>query len=396
MSLSYSFLSSNTNNPYLLAMFQILCVVSKEKEYFIKNTKHLAWVMFEYNQIYDAGRADKNKKTQLDWGYNAKDPILALIKTMGGQNEYSNLVYDAWAFGLEHEGLPRQYLEKELKINKSIDDYYELLADVRLPPYQKAATKHLADDSLLCEANSYYDWNSAGYLSQTGPYEVDLTLFYNFQYCKDVVDITNQIPHLTNEFIQKSIKKMNRDKTNENNIRLDPVKLQEKINKDMTAHFIGFITQKDPTQDKNNLNTLSFDELKALYRETRKSHQSDEERIQDEKQNQEFQNTIKNINSTKTKTKTKKEKQIQAALYSKISEKYSNISTMPENAHESYILAGLRIAARILSNRHESESNQNLAKKFVEKWSGRVPNYFQELNANLPELWSDMPWVLGN
>jgi hypothetical protein len=54
--------------------------------------------------------------------------------------------------------------------------------------------------------------------------------------------------------------------------------------------------------------------------------------------------------------------------YYPMSEEYSLLCTMPNNAHSSYVEAGLKICHEILGNPKESDGNRKIAKKFISKW----------------------------
>jgi hypothetical protein len=55
--------------------------------------------------------------------------------------------------------------------------------------------------------------------------------------------------------------------------------------------------------------------------------------------------------------------------YYPMSDKYSLMCTMPNNAHSSYVEAGLKISHEILGNPKESDINRKIAKNFISKWS---------------------------
>ena len=58
--------------------------------------------------------------------------------------------------------------------------------------------------------------------------------------------------------------------------------------------------------------------------------------------------------------------------YYQLSERYSNLMTMPKNAHHSYWRTGVRVACEIISNPASNKESARLARKFFRKASQRL------------------------
>lgn len=50
---------------------------------------------------------------------------------------------------------------------------------------------------------------------------------------------------------------------------------------------------------------------------------------------------------------------------------YSNMIRMPDNAHSSYIKAGLKVAQEVIDNKEERPDSRKYAKKFLKKWQSK-------------------------
>lgn len=386
MTTNYSYLSARDKDPYIKAMYNILSVVKKEKKYFTKNPRHLAWLMHQYDEIHSASKYNGTN----NMCHNPKYPIQGLMSSMGEESEYSHLVYDAWAACGSDYGELTTYTEAELKLNKTPEDYYITLALEHLEYYQRRNTSHQADCHLFCNIGWGLDWNKDGYIANIAPYGTDETIFYNFQHCAGQIDpkIKKQLPHLKNSFLNKSIKLMIKKRNAKKDEDRSPM-LQKMINETKQT-FIEFITKKEPKQTANKLNKLSFDELEDLFESTKEKYLSSAEKAARTKE----QEKRKKAKEKYEKSAAGKKEKLKESTYSEIQD-LGNLMTMPKNAHESYIKCGLKIAARVLTNPHETAINKKQAKKFVKKWDKKIPGHFKALKTNLPELWKDMPFVIN-
>lgn len=291
------------------AMASILELVLKEKSYLEKNPKALAKVMYEYDDIHYSSRLHKNENKH-DWE-NPKYAVIDLEEKT--DKEYAALVYDAWCASLEDYSDDNSH-ELESKPNKTMD---EIVTMSMSPDYKYGSIypdRRSVLNHYLCVIGTGIKWNKDGFLSDAGPDGTDMVQFKGYQHEKLPESILSQCYWLADSDIVKYRELRNQKK-------LERI-AKEKAEDEKMKTLMETLKKKVPGNKKLSdlFPSFSIPEDHPFY---------------------------------------------------PISDNYSNICTMPANAHESYVEASKEICEKILSNPKEDEKNKAMARDLLVKLLGR-------------------------
>ena len=316
-------------NPYTDAMSKVLEFIAIHQKFFTKNPKPLAYLMSFYNQMHYSSRYDKNEELH-DWD-NPKDLIMELGKKLG--NDYGNLFYDAWCFHSHSEEYKGKYLPLQFKINKTMDDWMKICLNPKylyksLYPSRQEVLSHY-----LCTIGSGTSWTKDGFISNFGPSGIDLVIFMGTE------SSFGSLP----KPIQKMI----------NDARKNPI-----IKKGLTAMKLA---QKERDKDKQAM------EIFCNKDKMIKSLKKDLTKCSDPKKKKDIQSCIKFF---KDYNNSEKEETQNDNLFYPMAEDHSALDTMPDNAHPSYVKAGVEVCNLILANPKEKTNGHNykISKRFLKKW----------------------------
>lgn len=357
MTKSYDFVSSNHFSPFVRGMYKILRLVVKEEKFFKNNPKALAWTMFQYDQLDRSSRyldVDEEGNQDVYWG-NPKYPIIELEKEVS--EDYANLIYDAWGAGVRNSGYVEKKLKAELKINKTVDDYLALFLNSKYRYQSLYESEKDVLDSLLCVIGTGYRWNQDGFLAEIGPSGCDQTIFYNFQLFKKETlpeKILKQLKFLEEsplkealETYQKIVAKQRREDKGRYSSKVDS-KLIDSLFKTDPSLKESFTKAAVKKMSQNEFFKLMMERVEAKLPAKEKAKRKKEQKAKLKKEEEEK----KKADNT----------------YYPLSKEYSNLCTMPKNAHPSYIAAGKKVAQHILNSSYETADNKKLAQDFLKKW----------------------------
>lgn len=406
MSKSYDFVHGQHTSQFVKNMYKILRVVKTEKKYFKKHPKHLAWLMHQY-ECLDMTSRFIDEDGDVYWG-NPKYPLIELgdeLKEELGKDgeDYGNLIYDAWGVGVSNDGGLSVYSNAECKKNKTMEDYFKLYLDPNYKYTSIYANEHSVENQLICVIGNGMDWNKDGFMCYEGPSGCDETQFYNFQFCTGVIPkrIKNKLPHLKDSFIQKSMKFMKRKRY------IHRVKEELRyIYGSVDDGVIKAILKLDPKQKKKDLKKMGWDKGLELWSHLTDIAMTPTERKKKNKEQKKInkENKKKEKEYQANKAAEKRKNEIERAIYYPMCKQHSKLCTMPENAHESYVKAGIRISARILSNPYEETDTHNgkknkrenpeIALTFLKKWADSYPEYTDEVFKDEVGLWKEFPLMI--
>jgi hypothetical protein len=176
----------------------ILDIVVKNFDYFRDNPKHLAWAMMKWSLVHYASRIaysaceDNPKYSVLDAG--------ELLKS----EEDSNLLYDAWGVSVSNDiefpdSAREPNSEKLTKPNKTLDEWI----DIKTSPQYKYSSLYPDErsviDTLLCVIGTGLGWNKDGFITETGPSDVDENIFAGYSLAEP--EIRKDIRAAINKFL---------------------------------------------------------------------------------------------------------------------------------------------------------------------------------------------------
>jgi len=281
----------------------LLEVVTANFEYFRSRPVHLAWAMRFYEVLV---RLDKNNGDYKDMVISSGDKLPS--------EEDGKLLYDAWGHSLHHDFFdtnPNWPLN--LKPNKTLDDWIELLPDKRHRWHLIYSTPFSVKNHLLCVTGNGYGWNSHGFIAEM-PGETDSIIFSGYTRAEGK--------------IRADIKEKIRNCFSNSNLKSGVEEYLKGVESNANRIYAG--------EDWDAVLDPRFFELRELSAELKKELK-------------------------------KKKPEIIKYGYSSISH-YSGLSTMPSNAHESYIHAGEEIAKNIISDKEQHKGSRALAQKFLKKF----------------------------
>lgn len=169
---------------------RILEVVINDWDYFKARPKHLAWAMMNFSLVHYAGRRiDSCSENPKDLVLNAGEKL---------SEEDSNLLYDAWGVTVSNQ---REFpdanpeLPLDSKQNKTLDEWIELCTDRNYEFRSIFPDAHSVESHLICCYGTGMGWNKDGFITDTGPSDVDEAMFANYTRAEDEIrsDLKKQI-----------------------------------------------------------------------------------------------------------------------------------------------------------------------------------------------------------
>ncbi|MDO8556065.1 MAG: hypothetical protein Q7R96_02735 [Nanoarchaeota archaeon] len=322
-----------TNNSIEKLQGKIIDTVKTSFDYFREHPQHLAWAMMHYELLHRVGRI-----TFQACGENPKDLILDTAAALGQGD--GNLLYDAWAVTVSnyHE-FPdaNPNLPLEAKVNKTLDEWIALKTDERYRYHDLYPNAERVKDFLLCVIGNGMGWNKDGFLTHQGPSNVDEALFAGYTRCEEKVEssIRERILAIRNHYLISGpvLRHLN--------------EVQENARRIYAGEDDGQVFRGNPLSRKERA--------------------------------KEFEETKRRIDELLTKLAAREKKDLGEILGHFEAPKpkkrkthypicnYSALVTMPENAHPSYVQAGIEIAHEILENPDEPDHVKPYAADFLRK-----------------------------
>jgi hypothetical protein len=332
---------------------RLLKIIEENQPWMAANPTALQWLFCQWETIWVTGRAcfgyegivkrsyecENNPKYEVADRFQAETPEI---------DEQECILYDAWAnaqdamksmrpnlpywagFNMSlgtREDFDRWRVEYQEKLkdpffvlsqkkNKTFEEHVELLTDKRYQYHSMYGSKFSVANHLLCVIGNGYGWNKDGYVCVDTPSDRDEAI-YNGWPVHDVDDF----PENCREFIREIIYC---DKVQEN-IKVAKAHYDGLVQKMIDKHMKDHSFMKSP-EFKKHFPTVTVENaneadeaMSAIYAALRKEFQDEDE-------------------VTKPRA------------YYPLSDRYSLILTMPDNAHESYIRACKEIAEDILAH----------------------------------------------
>lgn len=329
------------HNPFQEAVDCILKEAVARRKFFWYRPKVLACWMDLYNELTYTSRHLGN------WNYevgNPKYPILDLDV----DEEYKDFIYDAWGATIDEESRKQdggKLMPLDLKRDKTMDDYFELYLNPKYRYNSLFPDRMRVIDHLLLTIGNGKAWNSRGFIGDKGTCGNEGELFLGYPKFK------KYLPYELKDLAKKWSADPMVKEARELRKRADRKwRLEEKAKK---------ISMEKLSKEWKDL-------VKKLPPEERKKH--------------------------KQLTKERDSKKYAPQDCYPISEKFSLITTMPDNAHQSYIAAGREVCWFILSPHEYNweddqsrfmpkpkssdkkhyvkrfEDQKKFAKKFLKKW----------------------------
>lgn len=169
---------------------RILEVVINDWDYFKARPKHLAWAMMNFSLVHYAGRMiDSCSENPKYLVLNAGEKL---------SEEDSNLLYGAWGVTVSNQrAFPdtNPKLPLESKSNKTLDEWIELCTDRNYEFCSIFPDAHSVESHLMCCYGTGMGWNKEGFITYTGPSDVDESMFANYTRAEDEIrpDLKEQI-----------------------------------------------------------------------------------------------------------------------------------------------------------------------------------------------------------
>jgi hypothetical protein len=328
--------------------------VVKKIDYFRQNPSHLAWAMMWYSAINNTWRQVHG----WDNYENPKDRLIDLDEEYAGplNNEDANLVYDAWGITVDNYQIFNDAPEGlGSKPNKTLDEWVEYKTSPEYPHHDLYdGDKYRIWDHILNTIGNGMDWNKDGFICEDGPSGVDGAVYSGYTRCENEIDpkiragvkkyvamieARPEIGDKVHKYVEKAIENNRRIHAGEDYFDvLDPDRYK-RFEADMDRET----ELPDEIKDSIAINTPAKKEKK--------------------------------------KKKTVKPEPIRLYPFSK---DYSCLCTMPDNAHPSYVKAGIEMCEMLLDGRAEishsfapgekekypdyDKEQRKLAKAFLKKW----------------------------
>jgi len=363
-------INPNCNYEYRV-IDKILNLIKDNQEYLTEteNLPQLAKLGYMYNSLWYAGR--------VCWGYQGKlrgkkqyddcedNPKYKIEMCQPKDDRIENLIYDAWGMHVSNDmdvtweefsdivlGSTKKPIselrKKELKVNKTMDEWVELLTDKAYKyPY---ANRHRVLDHLLCVIGNGYGYKDGFVISEAGGADQDIALYGDWQNAllrDDINEVVKSIMEIPE--VQRTIEVANEERLRWIENRKEKERKQNggKTDKEQLEEWKSFV-EKALSETKQKLADGSLDEDKI-------------------KQANELIVSLEGIGE---------KDEIENHSYYPICE-YSIITMLDENSHPSYIKAGLEICDDIIKyppkigkdwNQYQKDGRIKMI-KFAEKFT---------------------------
>jgi len=266
----------------------LLNAISEHQVYLSKraNLPQLAKLGYIYETLFSAGRicwGHKGRLSKSETSYDCEENPKYKIEMINPKNErIENLIYDAWSLhvresfdhqSINFESFKKLILEgrlheitelekKQLKINKTFDEWVEILTNPQHRYYSLYKTRKRVLDHLLCTIGTGYGLNKAGYVIEELGADQDKSLYGDWQNAKFspeiqiVVDKILSIPEVkltVDEYGSEMNKIIQKEKSKENK--------QFDMIKDAMKRIYGDTLPKDSRFGEKSIDDLTTDEL---------------------------------------------------------------------------------------------------------------------------------------
>jgi hypothetical protein len=289
----------------------LLKLVIRRISYFEAHPSHLAWVMMHYSTLFYRGRV------LFDEWLNPKDPLLDMRDLTQAQQ---NLVYDSWAVTISNNPeFNDAVLPLEKKAGKTVEEWVSLKLDPRYryrSLYRDARSVH---NHLLCTIGTGMKWveeNGVSYVAHVEASGINTAKFAGYTKAGRKID-----PEIRREVLR-------------------------------IADRFGCLRCID-RYIKNGIKAARGWEWDLVSKRAIlvPPHQT----------------TMAKLLKKRGKNKQPKPRSTKRHDYYPLCERYSNLMTMPKNAHHSYWRTGVRVACEIISNPASKPESIRLAHKFLRK-----------------------------
>jgi len=358
--------------------YKIIKVIQDNVRYLLEHPKQLAWCMLCYDRMHMAVRYS---------GIDTDNPKYIFIDNPetdwpGLSQKELDFIYEAWGFTVSND-IPRdKCLGAVPKKNMTLDEWVELQLD---PEYEYASlykNRHYVINRLFCVIGTGISWNEDGFISG-GINGIDEVVFYGYSQAENEVEprIRNKIKKICND---KRVRYWF-DILYSTAVEFNQLTGSQKAKLIHNIFYIGAASIKNDhtfmlCHIRNAKNDIfekpknRFDDLiKSLAEASGKTTEEAAEKIE----------SI--ISDTKDTEDSDQQKAYDnGTFFYPISENYSNISKIPDNAHISYVREAVRIAKLIVSGKAVTYGNDpgsvepanaemiKVAQKVLDKWKLRA------------------------
>lgn len=355
--------------------YKIISIVQKNIDYLIDHPKHLAWCLMNYQLMHDAVRMKYNIYTD-----NPKYIFLEKENWPTLSKEQLDLLYDAWAFSVSNfiseDTIPGEFPNDHM----TLYDWEKYLSSDQYMYSDSYKNKYRVSDTLLCSSGSGYCWNKNGFIVEKGINDnVNVCLFYGYSQSE------KEIPDKIKNAIKKvcSHKKIESIFNNLYNAVVEYNRLSAyQKNKLYSSLMSNYSKMNDEEFLSHVINAKNNIFQKSIYdtekeRITKIANNLNEKLKEKGEDVVDFEKMV-----SEYKMPFEKEKLIGEVFYPFYSE--SNISKIPDNAHESYIKEAVRISNVVLSGKpcvtdNRSQSLVPANKEMIEI-SKKVIERFEKYN----------------
>lgn len=325
------------NMPY-----KIISIVQKNIDYLINHPKHLAWCLMNYQLMHDAVRMKYDIYTD-----NPKYIFLDKENWPSLSGEQLDLLYDAWAVSVSSFISEDTIVADFPNDHMTLYDWENYLSSENYMYCDSYKNKYRVSDALLCSIGSEYGWNENGFIVKKGIHDnVNVCIFYGYSQAEHEIPVK----------IKNAIKKVCSHKKIES-IFANLYNTVVEYN-----HLSGFQKNKLYSSLMSSYSKMNDEEFLFHVRNAKNNIfqkslvEKEMERIAGiangliEKLKDNGEDAIDfNKMVSEYKLPFEKEKSIGEVFYPFCS--YSNISKIPDNAHESYIKEAVRISNFVLSGK---------------------------------------------
>lgn len=306
----------------------LLEIVVENFDYFRKNPSHLAWAMMNYEHLSKVSYI-----VLKDEAKTPKEGVEGLEKKLS-KDDFA-LLTDAYSAVLPdpHFSDANIMLPLDSKPNKTFNEWVELLTDEKYRYSDLYPTKKHVKNNLLCVIGTGYDWNKEGFITELGPMGTDMVIFAGY------------------------------------------LGAEEKVAKEVRDKIVSI--RRHPDINLNNLVERWFQAEIALSYVDNGWHRASEARRIVNELNEKCAELSEEVGK-KLKTEIARTffemeqknafRERKIRTYYPLCE-YSNLVTMPDNAHQSYVNAGIEVAKEILANKKEPYESREYARAFLDKWA---------------------------
>lgn len=163
---------------------RLTAYVVKNFDYFREHPVHLAWAMMNYQLIHRIGRRYVDE-------YSANPKYLLIEQESVLSPDDANLLYDAWGITVSNYDLfpdSNPNLPLDAKQDKTLDEWVEVLTNPLYTFNDLYRNRWRVIDRILCVNGSGMIWNKDGFVCRSGPSDVDESIYYGYTRCEKDID----------------------------------------------------------------------------------------------------------------------------------------------------------------------------------------------------------------